>query len=98
VSLCHGWAGLLYTARLVAADATDPDMFDLPDLHRQTEQRLGWPEPVRDGLLDGSAGVHLARHPVAAAGAPASGWDTCLLLNGPSRILPGTMGAPERKA
>lgn len=80
-SLCHGWAGLLQTTWRVAADATDPEQFAVPQFLQRAErfrQRHG--PPAHDGLLDGVAGVHLARHTVTVGIAPHSGWDACLLL------------------
>lgn len=78
-SLCHGWAGLFQTAWRSAADAHAPELTarlqDLTDL-------LLAPEPPGRavGLLEGSTGLALALS-TAAAGPPASHWDTCLLLN-----------------
>ncbi len=87
VSLCHGWAGLLLTTWRVAADASDPEPFAASRLLRHTERFLhqhGPPSP--DGLLDGVAGVHLARHTATVGLAPRSGWDACLLLDGRGRL------------
>ncbi|MDG4755822.1 lanthionine synthetase C family protein [Micromonospora sp. WMMD718] len=69
-SLCHGTAGLLATARRIAADALTPIPLDLvTDLHRQATPTSNEPE----GLLDGRAGADL----VTAA---TTAWDACLLL------------------
>ncbi|MET8372027.1 lanthionine synthetase C family protein [Micromonospora sp. DT68] len=69
-SLCHGTAGLLATARRIAADALTPIPLDLVnDLHRQATPTSNEPE----GLLDGKAGADL----VTAA---TTAWDACLLL------------------
>jgi hypothetical protein len=71
-SLCHGTAGLLTTARRIAADALTPTPLTLAeDLHRQATPAVD--EPA--GLLDGTAGSDLA-----AAGTTTTWWDACLLL------------------
>ncbi len=71
-SLCHGTAGLLATARRIAADALTPTpLTEIENLHRQTIPAED--EPA--GLLDGTAGADLA-----AAGTTATSWDACLLL------------------
>jgi hypothetical protein len=71
-SLCHGTAGLLATARRIAADALTPTpVAPIRDLHRQAAPADG--EPA--GLLDGAAGSDLA-----AAGTTTTSWDACLLL------------------
>jgi hypothetical protein len=89
-SLCHGWAGVLQTTWRVATDAREPEQFPTPELLRHTDRflRLHGP-PVCRGLLDGVAGVHLARHTGTVGVAPRSGWDACLLLDG------GRAGAPD---
>jgi hypothetical protein len=70
--LCHGTAGLLATARRLAADADTPTSIDhLETLHRQASPRAGEPE----GLLDGVAGSRLA-----TVGITTTRWDACLLL------------------
>jgi hypothetical protein len=70
--LCHGTAGLLATARRIAADALTPiPVTPIEALHRQVT-------PAGDeqgGLLDGSAGSDLA-----IVVANATSWDACLLL------------------
>jgi len=82
-SLCHGWAGLLHTTWRVAADASDPEQFAVPQLLQRTERFLHQHgAPAHDGLLDGVAGVDLARHTVTVGVAPRCGWDACLLLDG----------------
>jgi hypothetical protein len=69
-SLCHGTAGLLTTARRIAADALGPTPVGLlTDLHLHAPAAA---EPP--GLLDGTAGADLA-----VAG-NVTGWDACLLL------------------
>jgi hypothetical protein len=81
-SLCHGWAGLLQTAWRVAADSDDSDLFDVIRLRKLLDQHVKHAPPAQYGLLEGMAGVHLARDTVAAGVAPASSWDACLLLDG----------------
>jgi hypothetical protein len=71
-SLCHGTAGLLATARRIAADALIPaPLGPIEDLHRQATP--GTDEP--DGLLIGTTGTDLA-----AIATTATSWDACLLL------------------
>lgn len=82
-SLCHGWAGLAQATWRVATDAGDPERFAVPRLLRCMEQHLHrHGSPAHDGLLEGVAGVQLARHTIVAGVPPASGWDACLLLDG----------------
>ncbi|TCJ34641.1 lanthionine synthetase C family protein [Parafrankia sp. BMG5.11] len=70
-SLCHGTAGLLTSARRIAADALIPiPIGPLAHLHQHAAAAAD--EPT--GFLDGSAGADLA-----VAGATTS-WDACLLL------------------
>ncbi|GAA5200797.1 hypothetical protein GCM10023322_79490 [Rugosimonospora acidiphila] len=69
--LCHGTAGLLATARRVAADSlTYIPLASMEDLHRQTTPTID--EPA--GLLDGTAGSALATATATTS------WDACLLL------------------
>ncbi|GIH10070.1 hypothetical protein Rhe02_81370 [Rhizocola hellebori] len=71
-SLCHGTAGILTTARQVAADAVAPfPLNPLIQLHQQAKPAEG--EPA--GLLEGTAGAELATE-----GTTATAWDACLLL------------------
>jgi hypothetical protein len=70
--LCHGTAGLLSTARRLAADAQTPiALAPLLALHQQTTVAAA---EVPVGFLDGAAGAELA-----ATGTTTS-WDACLLL------------------
>lgn len=83
-SLCHGWAGLVHTARRTAADAgPDSELTALlPQLHTRFEHHLHGRRPVTgDGLLEGTAGITLTRD---AATAPALRWDACLLITPPA--------------
>ncbi|QKV97308.1 lanthionine synthetase C family protein [Streptomyces sp. NA02950] len=76
-SLCHGWAGLLQTARRAAADAHISSIADrLPDLRQYLDHHLEDRIPDDHGLLEGTAGIQLTRATTAVA------WDTCLLLAG----------------
>jgi hypothetical protein len=68
--LCHGTAGLLTTARRIAADAHTPiALAPLLQLHQRTTAADAAP-----GFLDGSTGAELA-----TTGTTTS-WDACLLL------------------
>lgn len=70
--LCHGTAGLLATARRIAADARVPiPLAPIEHLHRQATPVDDEP----DGLLDGAAGASLA-----TAATVTTAWDACLLL------------------
>lgn len=71
-SLCHGTAGLLATARRIAADAHTPTLLaPIEDLHRHAAPDTDEPE----GLLVGTTGADLA-----AVATTATSWDACLLL------------------
>lgn len=78
--LCHGWAGLVHTARRAAADANTSELATAvtgaADRMRQHLHARG--APADGGLLEGAAGVTLVDTPTARAG-PA--WDTCLLVS-----------------
>lgn len=89
--LCHGWAGLLQTTRRVAADATDPDLFDLPGLAQRLQHHLDQHGPPQEPcLLNGWAGVRLVHHALDSSPFD-SRWDACLLLDdGPPRPAPAT--------
>ncbi|MEV8442126.1 lanthionine synthetase C family protein [Actinosynnema sp. NPDC051121] len=86
-SLCHGWAGLVQTTRRAAADA-EPDSALaalLPHLNTRFAQHPHTRQPAAgDGLLEGTTGIELTRHPT-----PGIAWDTCLL------IAPSTPGTPD---
>ncbi|MCD0447656.1 lanthionine synthetase C family protein [Actinocorallia sp. API 0066] len=70
-SLCHGTAGLLTTARRIAADALHPiPLQHLARLHHTT----AFPTDEPTGLLEGKAGTTLATAETTTA------WDACLLL------------------
>ncbi|MGH3903776.1 MAG: lanthionine synthetase C family protein [Pseudonocardiaceae bacterium] len=87
VSLCHGWAGLVQTARRAAADAgSDSELAALlPRLHTRFEQHLyGQRPPTGDGMLEGATGIALTRQAIADDASPASRWDACLLVAPPT--------------
>jgi hypothetical protein len=80
-TLCHGWAGLLHTARHVAADALDPGRFALTAVAERLDTHLRrHGPPVKAGLLDGRAGVYLALRAPSSDTMTCTGWDDCLLL------------------
>ncbi|MGC9671417.1 lanthionine synthetase C family protein [Planosporangium sp. 12N6] len=71
-SLCHGTAGLLATARRIAADALTPrPLVPIEILHRHATPDTDESE----GLLVGTTGADLA-----AVATTATSWDACLLL------------------
>ncbi|MGH3885759.1 MAG: lanthionine synthetase C family protein [Pseudonocardiaceae bacterium] len=84
-SLCHGWAGLIQTTRRAAVTTgADSELAVLlPHLYARMKQHLHQHgPPAHDGLLEGTAGITLARHTTVANTPSASQWDACLLLNG----------------
>ncbi len=79
--LCHGWAGLVQTARHAAADAATGELAAcLPRLTDAFVQHARSGTSEEAGLLDGDAGTALALHTAARGDLPQSGWDTCLLI------------------
>lgn len=70
--LCHGTAGLLATARRIAADARTQIPLTLIEKNHQHTTAAS-DEPA--GLLEGTAGIALVETATAA-----TGWDACLLL------------------
>ncbi|MEO5875010.1 MAG: lanthionine synthetase C family protein [Streptosporangiaceae bacterium] len=71
--LCHGTAGLLATARRIAADARTPIPLTLiQKIHQDTAATDG----ESTGLLEGTAGIALVD-----AATVVTGWDICLLLS-----------------
>ncbi|MGI8312152.1 lanthionine synthetase C family protein [Saccharopolyspora hattusasensis] len=84
LGLCHGWAGLYYTAACAAADAHTPALADrLPFLAQRLIQHATNRRPPEDGFLDGAAGIALALSAATDnhASNTTSGWDRCLLIN-----------------
>ncbi|OIJ97769.1 lanthionine synthetase [Streptomyces sp. MUSC 14] len=81
-SLCHGWAGVYQTAWRAAHDTATPALHAvlprLADALIRHTPPTGGREP---GLLLGDAGAALALTTAARDAAPASGWDTCLLID-----------------
>ena len=83
--LCHGWAGLVHTARRAAADADTRELATAAAVAtgRARQHARDHGVPCDDGFLEGATGVLL----VGAAGATTapptlSGWDSCLLVGG----------------
>jgi hypothetical protein len=84
-SVCHGWAGLVHTARRAAADATEDSSLaqTLPGLDAHLHDHLHRHGlPAGPGLLEGRAGIELVQLAQAANTAPVTRWDACLLLGG----------------
>ncbi|MGW2886422.1 lanthionine synthetase C family protein [Streptomyces griseoruber] len=83
-SLCHGWAGLLQTVSRAAADALDDELAArLPHLSARLDDHLDHDGPPHGaGLMDGTAGIHLARLTTPVNTALTAPWDRCLLLAG----------------
>lgn len=78
-SLCHGYAGLIHIAGLMAADSPAPGVLTdvIPDLLDALTQKLARPGPADPGWLAGQAGTALALHSLAVR--PVTGWDRALL-------------------
>ncbi|OXM59724.1 lanthionine synthetase C family protein [Amycolatopsis vastitatis] len=84
-SVCHGWAGLVHTARRVAADATEDSglLQALPGLDARLRDYLHrYGPPADSGLLEGRAGTRLVQLAQTTNTAPITRWDACLLLEG----------------
>lgn len=81
-TICHGTAGLFQTAWRAAADAADSAISaHLPQLHAMLDHAMpAAPSGQNIGILNGAAGIALARHTAESATAPSSGWDACLLI------------------
>ena len=78
--LCHGWAGLYQSTWRAAADATSPALAaHLPRLRAALAANAN-PGTEDPGFLDGTAGTALALMTALTDTAPATGWDTCLLI------------------
>lgn len=79
--LCHGWAGLYQTVARAAADATTETLTrHLPTLVASLLLSASSTSGRAEGLLEGDTGIALVLHSVAT-GAPATKWDTCLLIH-----------------
>ncbi|GCD44086.1 lanthionine synthetase C family protein [Streptomyces paromomycinus] len=77
--LCHGIGGLLRVVQRVAEDAEEPGVFatyapQLSGRFRTAES------PAEIGFLEGSTGAALAFEVTGTDTAPATNWDSCLLL------------------
>ncbi|GDY31936.1 lanthionine synthetase C family protein [Gandjariella thermophila] len=83
-SLCHGWAGLVHTARRMLADAEPGSEAEaLARLeHRWRHRRTRATRKLSEssGMLEGGAGVALTDLP------PGTGWDACLLTTPPTGV------------
>lgn len=82
--MCHGWAGLVHTARRAAADADTSELATAATaaIGRMSHHVNGYGPPRNDGFLEGAAGMVLANAASTTAGSPAlSGWDACLLVS-----------------
>lgn len=80
-TLCHGWAGLVHTARRLHADGEGAEA--LTRLEQRWQDRRAHPaRKLSDlsGMLDGSAGVALTDIPAG------TNWDACLLTAAPSGV------------
>jgi len=82
-ALCHGWAGVLATARAADADARfyplGAHLAGLADQlldHLETAQSAGWNPP---GLIEGTAGIAAVLQGLATD--TRSDWETALLLD-----------------
>ncbi|HUY48796.1 MAG TPA: lanthionine synthetase C family protein [Streptosporangiaceae bacterium] len=81
-SVCHGWAGLFYTAWRAARDARTPAITScLPHLADQLIKHGCPGTGDGPGFLEGDTGLALVLHSIACGTPPASGWDACLLLS-----------------
>lgn len=84
--LCHGWAGVVQTTFRASLDADTPALGVLlphliTNLHSQAASKAGTGEETGHGLLNGDTGTALALLTAAYGAAPATGWDSCLLIN-----------------
>ncbi|GAA2094761.1 lanthionine synthetase C family protein [Streptomyces albiaxialis] len=95
-ALCHGWSSSLHLLTLCERDDPEAGLAAATDAVADRLLRGFEPgapfgyryfQPAADlhldmpGFLDGAAGIALALHSYATGSAPASGWDTLLLLN-----------------
>jgi lantibiotic biosynthesis protein len=78
--LCHGWAGLVHTARSAAADTGSRDLVNAATTaaSRMSDYLRRHSAPTDDGLLEGATGVALIE---TAATSTRLRWDTCLLVS-----------------
>ncbi|WP_283133941.1 lanthionine synthetase C family protein [Rhizohabitans arisaemae] len=78
--LCHGWAGLIHTARRVHADTGGSELSTAIDtvedrLRRHLHKRGA---PADEGFLEGRAGIALVEEILPTASAAGARWNTCL--------------------
>jgi hypothetical protein len=80
--LCHGWAGLVHTARRAVADTSTSELATAATgaAARMRRHLHASGAPVGAGFLEGEAGVALVETATARAG-PGGAWDTCLLVS-----------------
>ena len=79
--VCHGTAGLDQTLFRAAADLTDPEARSRVTGYLTRRAEAGRPDGSDEaGFLTRDAGPGLVHDTLVAAAAPATGWDTCLLL------------------
>ncbi|MGW1530024.1 lanthionine synthetase C family protein [Streptomyces sp. NPDC002159] len=94
--LCHGWAGLLYSAWLTAFDTSDKELKDaLPAIAARVLEAVDSTDSYepgtaahgadadnddRIGFVEGAAGIALALHAFATDSPPVSRWDRALML------------------
>ena len=83
--LCHGWAGLIHTARRACTDATNTSELNTATsaAARLMRRHLhNHPRPTDEGLLDGRTGVELVTSTeVSPSPSTRTTWDTCLLTS-----------------
>lgn len=79
-SLCHGFAGLIHIATLLADDSPAPSVIadHIPALLGALTTSVARTPSTDSGWLEGRAGTALALH--ALARRPATGWDRALLI------------------
>jgi hypothetical protein len=80
--LCHGWAGLVHTARRAATDANSSELATAADAaaRRMRQHLRDHGAPAEDGLLEGAAGVAVVDTARTTVPPVRPAWDTCLLL------------------
>lgn len=80
--LCHGWAGLVHTARRAATDAQSRELATASDAvaGRMRQHLRDHGAPAEDGLLEGAAGVAIVDTARTTVPPPRPAWDTCLLV------------------
>jgi lantibiotic biosynthesis protein len=82
--LCHGWAGLVHTARRAATDANTSDLVTAAAAAgaRMQQHLHQHGTPADHSLLEGTTGIALATVGSSPATTPAQPpWDTCMLVS-----------------